>query len=79
MKGVNLTMANAQTVVLTTKHAQDTKVSEIDTSKLLTFVLFLLLWLKICPACANDLEVKELGVGNYSSSRKITKFGGRIL
>jgi len=26
MKGVNLTMANAQTVVLTTKHAQDTKV-----------------------------------------------------
>jgi len=58
MKGVNLTMANAQTVVLTTKHAQDTKVSEIDTSKLLTFVLFLLLWLKICPACANDLEAK---------------------
>ena len=58
MKGVNLTMANAQTVVLTTKHAQDTKVSEIDTSKLLTFVFFQLLWLKICPACANDLEAK---------------------
>jgi len=40
MKGVNLTMANAQTVVLTTKHAQDTKVSEIDTSKLLPSCFF---------------------------------------